>query len=70
MIVDERQKIIDRLNIREGFPELIWKHCTFTREEFLLRQENEVKIFKICRKRELTVKPREKTVVYQERCNL
>jgi hypothetical protein len=30
-----------------------------TREEFLLRQENEAKPFKICRKREFTAKPRE-----------
>jgi hypothetical protein len=59
MIVDERQKAINKLNIRERFPELVWRHCTFIREEFLLRQENEAKLFKVCRKREFIAKPRE-----------
>jgi hypothetical protein len=59
MIINERQKIIDKLNIKEGFPELVWKHCTFTREDFLIRQENDAKLFKICRKKEFTTKLRE-----------
>jgi hypothetical protein len=58
-IVDERHKIIDKLKNREGVPELIWKHCTFTKAEYIARQEEEVRMFKVYRKREIRVKTKE-----------
>jgi hypothetical protein len=46
-IVNERQKIIDKLKNNEGFPELIWKHCTFTKDEYIARKEEKARIFKV-----------------------
>jgi hypothetical protein len=50
-IIEEKQIAIDILEIKEGFPALVWKHCTFTKEEFKIRQENEAKLHKLCWKK-------------------
>jgi hypothetical protein len=58
-IVAERQKIIDKLRIKEEFPEIFWKYCIFTKEEYLEKQRNERDANKRTYKSEGKVMPRE-----------
>jgi hypothetical protein len=58
-VVKERQKVIDKLCIREGFPELYWRFCIFTKEEYLDKQKKERETIKRVFKRERDVMLRE-----------
>jgi hypothetical protein len=37
-VLREKQKRIDKLNIKKGFPQIIWEYCTFTLEEYERRK--------------------------------
>jgi hypothetical protein len=76
-VVIERQKIIDKLRIKEEFSEVVWKYCTFTKEKYIAKQMNEADTYKKVRKKEFTAIPREIIIpklVFSEqemkRCNI
>jgi hypothetical protein len=40
-VKNERQKTIAKLQIKKGFPEMFWKYCTFTEENYVRMQKDE-----------------------------
>jgi hypothetical protein len=58
-IVVERQITIDKLKIKEGSPEEIWKHCLFSSEEYFEKRKNEAEAHKKVYKREFNNMPEE-----------
>jgi hypothetical protein len=54
-----RQKVIDKVKITERFPEIVWKDCKFTKEEYMTKQKKEINAFKKVWKKEFRAFPRE-----------
>jgi hypothetical protein len=59
-VIIKKLAIIDSFEIMNGFPKKVWKYCTFTKEQYIKRREEENEYWVKVRKREqITIIPRE-----------